>query len=84
MIELERQLKRQKETINKLQDRIKLLSFDISQLNREKIELNEKLRRRKENVKNVRAELMTMKRTENFSRINSVLAMLKAGFEDEE
>jgi chromosome segregation ATPase len=84
MTELDKQLERQKETISKLQDRIKLLRFDISQLNSEKIELNEKLRKRRDNVKNVRAELMTMKRTENFSRINSVLAMLKAGFEDEE
>ncbi len=73
----------QMKTISQLQDKNNLLKFEISQLNKEKNSLKEKLKNRKENIKNVRAEVMKMKRTNDFSNINKVLAMLCAGWSEE-
>ena len=81
--ELNNQLEKQKETITILQEKINLLKFDNSRNLQEIRTLKEKLKCRKENVKNIRAELMTMKRTNDFSDINKVLSMLCAGWEDE-
>jgi chromosome segregation ATPase len=81
--ELQSQLERQKKIIGELQEKINFLKFDISQLNRENKELRIKLKSRTENIKNVRVELMSMKRQNNFSRINNVLLMLNAGWENE-
>ena len=81
--ELNNQLERQKETITILQDKINLLKFDNSRNLQEIKSLKEKLKCRKENIKNIRAEIMTMKRTNDFSNINKVLSMLCAGWDDE-
>lgn len=82
--ELNNQLERQKTVIAELQEKINLQNFDLVQLRKEIRELNEKLKCRKINMKNIRIELMHMKRTNDFTRINSVIAMLKDGLEDYE
>ena len=76
-------IEKQAETISKLQDKIELLKFEVIQLNKEKKSLKDKLKCRVENIKNVRAEVMTMKRTEDYSRINNILLMLHAGWGEE-
>ena len=83
MSELNNQLERQKKIIGELQEKINFLKCDISQLTREKAELSQKLKRRRDNTRNVRAELMKMKRKEDFSNINSVLAMLNDNWSEE-
>ena len=76
-------IKKQMETISKLQGEIKLHLFEISELKKERHKLNEKLSNRKENIKNIRVELMSMKRRNDFTEINKILAMLNGGWEDE-
>lgn len=73
----------QMETISKLQDKINLQKFDLTELRRENRGLKEKLRCRTENIKNIRAELMKMKRKDDFSNINKVLSMFNAGWEED-
>lgn len=79
----EKVIELQMKTISKLQDEIKLQKFDLSALRNENRSLKEKLRCRKENIKNIRSELMKMKRKDDFSNINSVLAMINEGWEEE-
>lgn len=81
--ELENQLYRQKKVVAELQDKINLLKFDVIQANKENKSLKEKLKCRKENIKNIRAELVTMKRKNDYTKINNVLAMLNAGWEED-
>lgn len=81
--DLYNQLERQKEVIGELQEKINFLKFDISQLLKEKADLKKKLIGRKTTIKNTRAELMTMKRKNDFSNINSVIAMLNAGWSED-
>lgn len=69
-------VKEQMRTIDKLQEKIKLQLFDITQLNRENRELRFSLKRQKENIKNIRKKLEQMKKENDFSKINSVLIML--------
>lgn len=76
-------VKEQMKTISKLQDKINLLKFDMMQINRENRTLKEMLKRRKENIKNIRIELNRMKRLNDFTGINNVLMMLNAGWDDE-
>ena len=73
-------IKEQRKAISKLQDEIKLLKFDNAENLRKINNLKERLRRRNETVKNIRAELMAMKRKRDFSNINVVLAMLSEGY----
>lgn len=77
-------IREQMKTISKLQDDIKVQNFEIAQLRREKRELSETLKRRNENIKNVRVELSLMKRTNDYSNINKILAMLPAGWDYED
>lgn len=81
--ELQSQLERQKKIIGELQEKINFLKFDIVQLNKENRTLKEMLKRRKENIKNIRIELNRMKRLNDFTGINNVLMMLNAGWDDE-
>lgn len=80
MKELNNQLERQREIIGELQEKINLLKFDISQLYKDRKDLKAKLKRRNDNIKNIRLELSCMKRKGDFSNINSVLAMLNDGW----
>ena len=66
----EKLIKRQMKTIDNLQEIINLLKFDLSQI-------------RKENIKNIRVELISMKRNNDYSNINNVLSMLNEGWEYE-
>lgn len=81
--ELQNQLERQKKIIGELQEKINFLKFDIVQLNKENRTLKEMLKRRKENIKNIRIELNRMKRLNDFTGIKNVLMMLNAGWDDE-
>ena len=79
----EKLIKRQMKTIDNLQEIINLLKFDLSQIRKENQILKLTLKRRKNNLKNIRIELTIMKRNNDYSKINNVLAMLKEGWEDE-
>ena len=79
----EKLIKRQMKTIDNLQEIINLLKFDLSQIRKENQNLKLTLKRRKNNLKNIRIELTIMKRNNDYSKINNVLAMLKEGWEDE-
>jgi flagellar biosynthesis/type III secretory pathway chaperone len=81
--ELINQLYRQKDTIAKLQETNNFQKFDLSELRKEVQSLKKKLKCRKDNIRNVRAELMKMKRKDDFSNINSVLAMLNEDWEED-
>lgn len=83
MKELNNQLERQREIIGELQEKINLLKFDISQLYKDRKDLKAKLKRRNDNIKNIRLELSCMKRKGDFSNINSVLAMLNDGWSED-
>lgn len=79
----EKLIKRQMKTIDNLQEIINLLKFDLSQIRKENQLLKLTLKRRKKNLKNIRIELTIMKRNNDYSKINNVLAMLNEGWEDE-
>lgn len=79
----EKLIKRQMKTIDNLQEIINLLKFDLSQIRKENQLLKITLKRRKNNLKNIRIELTIMKRNNDYSKINNVLAMLNEGWEDE-
>ena len=76
-------IERQAQTISKLQDKINLLKFETMQLAKERTKLKHKLKNKRENIKNIREEVMTMKRTEDYSRIKNVLAMLHGDWDEE-
>jgi maltodextrin utilization protein YvdJ len=73
-------VKEQMKVIDKLQDKINLLKFDISENLKEIVVLKRKLNNRNENIKNIRAELMSMKRKNDFTDINKVIAMVNDGW----
>ena len=75
--------KEQMKTIDNLQEIINLLKFDLSQIRKENQILKYRLKHRKENIKNIRVELISMKRNNDYSNINNVLAILNEGWEDE-
>ena len=79
----EKLIKRQMKTIDNLQEIINLLKFDLSQIRKENQILKYRLKHRKENIKNIRVELISMKRNNDYSNINNVLAILNEGWEDE-
>ena len=77
-------VKEQAKTISKLQDTINILKFEISQLAAEKRSLSGRLNNSYKNTREVKKELLSMKRKNDFSNINLVLMMLKTGQENEE
>ena len=79
----EKLIKRQMKSIDNLQEIINLLKFDLSQIRKENQILKYRLKHRKENIKNIRVELISMKRNKDYSNINNVLAILNEGWEDE-
>ena len=79
----EKLIKTQTKTIDNLQEIINLLKFDLSQIRKENQILKYRLKHRKENIKNIRVELISMKRNNDYSNINNVLAILNEGWEDE-
>ena len=79
----EKLIKRQMKSIDNLQEIINLLKFDLSQIRKENQILKYRLKHRKENIKNIRVELISMKRNNDYSNINNVLAILNEGWEDE-
>lgn len=79
----EKLIKRQMKSIDNLQEIINLLKFDLSQIRKENQLLKLTLKRRKNNLKNIRIELTIMKRNNDYSKINNVLSMLNEGWEDE-
>jgi uncharacterized coiled-coil protein SlyX len=81
-MKLETMIKEQMKTIDKLQEKIKLQQFEITQLRKDVIELKDKLKRREMNQKNIRVKLADMKVRNDFTEINNVLLMLR-GYKDE-
>ena len=79
----EKLIKRQMKSIDNLQEIINLLKFDLSQIRKENQLLKLTLKRRKNNLKNIRIELTIIKRNNDYSKINNVLSMLNEGWEDE-
>ena len=76
-------VKEQMKVISNLQDKINLLKFDVMQLNGENGTLRRRLKNRGKNIKRAKEELAHMKRTNDFSKVNNVLSMLREGFDDE-
>ena len=70
-------IKEQMKTIGVLQDKIKLMQFDISTYSKELSMLKEKYKRKSNTFAKVRAELSMMKKTKNFDKITTVIRMIK-------
>ena len=79
-----KEIKRLRSVISNLQERIKLLEFDASQNNRKNDDLKKKALMRRNNMKKAKEELSLMKKKNDFSNINIVIAMLNTGGDDEE
>ena len=70
-------VKEQMKIISNLQEKIKLLQFDVS-ANLKKIHyLEDKLKRKNRTISNVREELTMMKRQEDYKNISNVLKYLR-------
>ena len=74
-------VKEQMKIISDLQEKIRLLEFEIVQLNREKTILKQRLKSREKTIKKIKIELMDMKAAGDFSKINNIIYMLRAGVE---
>lgn len=79
-----KEIERLREVISNLQEEIKLLTFDSVLNNRKNNDLKKKSQMRRNNMQRARKELALMKRKNDFSNINMVMAMLNTGADDEE
>ena len=79
-----KEIERLREVISNLQEEIKLLTFDSVLNNRKNNDLKKKSQMRRNNMQRAREELALMKRKNDFSNINMVMAMLNTGADDEE
>lgn len=79
-----KEIERLREVISNLQEEIKLLTFDSVLNNRKNNDLKKKNQMRRNNMQRAREELALMKRKNDFSNINMVMAMLNTGADDEE
>lgn len=79
-----KEIERLRGVISRLQDEIKLLTFDSVLNNRKNNDLKKKSQMRRNNMQRARKELALMKRKNDFSNINMVMAMLNTGADDEE
>ena len=79
-----KEIERLREVISNLQEEIKLLTFDSTLNNRKNNDLKKKSKMRRDNMERARKELALMKRKNDFSNINMVMAMLNTGADDEE
>lgn len=79
-----KEIERLREVISNLQEEIKLLTFDSVLNNRKNNDLKKKSQMRRNNMQRAREELALMKRKNDFSNINMVMAMLNTGGDDEE
>ena len=68
--------KKQIQTINELQEKIKLLKFDVSENLKIIFQLKETLRKRNQVIKRAREELSEMKKQNDYKNINYVLKIL--------
>ena len=69
--------RKQIKTIDKLQEEIKLLKFDVSKNLSVIRDLKGTLKRRNQTIERARQELYLMKRQNDYSNINYVIFMLK-------
>lgn len=76
--------KKQIQTINELQEKIKLLKFDVSENLKIIFQLKEALKKRNQVVKRAREELSEMKRQNDYKNINYVLKVLSSKEMDNE
>lgn len=79
-----KEIERLRGVISNLQEEIKLLTFDSVLNNRKNNDLKKKNQMRRNNMQRAREELALMKRKNDFSNINMVMAMLNTGADDEE
>ena len=79
-----KEIERLRGVISNLQEVIKLLTFDSVLNNRKNNDLKKKSQMRRNNMQRARKELALMKRKNDFSNINMVMAMLNTGADDEE
>ena len=79
-----KEIERLREVISNLQEEIKLLTFDSVLNNRKNNDLKKKSQMRRNNMQRARKELALMKRKNDFSNINMVMAMLNTAADDEE
>ena len=76
-------LKDQMKIISNLQDKIKLLQFDVS-ANLKKIHyLEDKLERRDRTIAKVKEELEEMKKTNDYSNINMLIKYIRVADDEE-
>lgn len=70
-------VKEQMKVIDKLQDEIRLLRFDISKNSETITQFKDALRRKNITVAKAREELVMMKKENNYNNINHVLSVLR-------
>ena len=74
--------KRQMETISKLQDKIKLMEFDISQYKKQKQILKRSLIDRKKSIKIAIKELDYIRKEECYNKLSNVLVTLNSSLRE--
>ena len=76
--------KKQMETISKLQDKIKLMEFDISQYKKQKQILKRSLIDRKKSIKIAIKELEQIRKEECYNKISNVLVTLNSSLREKQ
>lgn len=79
----DKEIERLRGVVDNLQEKIKLLKFDNDEEKRKVSKLKEKIAASNKNKQNVKEKLLLMKRLNDFSNINEVLAMLHNEVKDE-
>jgi hypothetical protein len=76
--------KKQMQTISKLQDKIKLMEFDISQYKKQKQILKRSLIDRKKSIKIAIKELENIRKEECYNKLSNVLVTLNSSLRERE
>lgn len=69
--------KKKAKTIIELQDKLRLMAFDLSEIRKELQAVKYRYKTSRATILKVRNELKNMKRNEDFTNINKVIALLK-------
>lgn len=75
---------KQMETISKLQDKINLLQFDISESNKTIYKLERSLIERKKSIKIAIKELENIRKEEKYNKISEVLITLNSSLREKQ
>ena len=67
----------QAKTIMNLQEQIRLLNFDLTESNKEKNILRERIRKVRKTIVKIKEDLETIKRNENYNDLGKVISMLR-------